>query len=155
MFTSCKKLFQLSYKLIIVTALLSFIGWRPVYEEESWKWVQRCLLQSYNHSIDGSLKKWDLAVTPEGFFRLRKYFISGKQEYFSFNFNRLKEIRYNGTSSNGNLVFNTVEDNIIVQTYNDPKGNIDSMSTDLSIPVLNLEPEQLDSLKNALLMFKR
>ncbi|MBC8052146.1 MAG: hypothetical protein H7Y13_03705 [Sphingobacteriaceae bacterium] len=122
--------------------------------EESWIWIQRCLLQAFNHTSGNQLKKWELSVTPEGFFRLRKYFLSGKQEYFSFHLSRLKDINYNGTSQWGDLIFKAIEDDIIVQTYNDPKGNIDSMATILSIPVLDMEPERLDSLRNALIVFK-
>jgi hypothetical protein len=43
-----------------------------------------------------------------------------------------------------------VNDDIIVQTYDDPKGNIDSMATTLTIPVKDMTPEKLDSLNDAL-----
>jgi hypothetical protein len=43
---------------------------------------------------------------------------------------------------------------IIVQTYNDPKGDIDSVATQLNLPFKNMEPERLDSLQAALIYFK-
>jgi hypothetical protein len=132
----------------------SLTSWKAVDPEETWKWLQRCLLQSFNQSADGNLKKWELSVTPEGFFRFKKYFPSGKQEYYSFNFTRLKDVGFYGTSASGDIIFKTKEDDIIVQTYNDPAGNIDSMSTTLILPVLNMEPERLDSLRTTILMFK-
>jgi hypothetical protein len=45
-------------------------------------------------------------------------------------------------------------DDIIVQTRNDRKGDVDSMTTVLNIPVRNMEPERLDSLKEAFNFFK-
>lgn len=136
---------------VIITSLAS---WHYGRVEESWVWIQRCLLQSFNQSAGSPLKKLDLSVTPDGFFRLRKYFPTGKQEYFSFRFTRLSEIEYEGSVASGNIVFKTLSDDIIVQTYNDPRGNIDSMSAFLAVPVVNMEPERVDSLRNALLMFK-
>jgi len=52
------------------------------------------------------------------------------------------------------LHFKTLNDDIIVQTYDDPKGNIDSMSTVLDIPVKSISAERLDSLNSALQYFK-
>jgi hypothetical protein len=117
-------------------------------------WIQRLLLQAYHQSATMELKKWDLSVTPEGFFRLRKQFPSGKKEYFSFNFKRIADISYDGSTDSGEIVFITSGDDIIVQTYNDPNGNIDSMASVLRIPVINIGKGQVDSLKNTVLMFK-
>jgi hypothetical protein len=152
MFARCKN--TLAVILICLCSASLFCSWTGLRLEESWQWIQRCLLQSYNHTSGVQTKKWDLSVTPEGFFRLKKYLPSGKQEYFSFHFTRLKDIEYHGGLDSGHIIFQTTEDDVIVQTYNDPKGNIDSMSTSLILPVLNMEPRRLDSLRNALLMFK-
>ena len=59
-----------------------------------------------------------------------------------------------GNDSTGTLEFTTVADDIIVQTYEDPKGDIDSMSTVLELPVKNMSQPRLDSLKIALKYFK-
>jgi hypothetical protein len=61
---------------------------------------------------------------------------------------------YLGDSNNGILELKTVADDIIVQTKNDRRGDIDSMTTVLKIPVKNMEPERLDSLQQAFLYFK-
>ena len=152
MFDNGKKRF--SYSIIGLCSILLILSWKPSTTEESWQWIQRCLLQSFNHYANSDLKKWDLSVTPDGFFRLRKYFPSGKQEYFSFHFKRLRKIEYSGSPDSGSIVFKTMSDDVIVQTYNDPKGNIDSMSTLLEFPVLKMETPRLDSLQNALFEFK-
>lgn len=154
MLPGCKKLLFFLCSSAIALMLLGFVSSQTVSKEENWKWVQRFLLQAYDYSANTDLKKWELSVTPEGFFRLKKFLSSGKQEYFSFNLKSLKGVNYTGTTAYGNIIFNTNQDDIIVQTYNDPDGNIDSMSTNLSIPVLNIEPEKLDSLKVVLSMFK-
>jgi hypothetical protein len=133
--------------------LFAAISWKIVKNDEL-KWIQQILSASYNQAADTGLKKWDISVTFEGFFRLRKHFTSGKQEYFSFNFKRLSDIDFDGTLDSGHIVFTTSADDIIVQTYNDPKGNIDSMTSILSLPVIDLKPEQLDSIKNSISMFK-
>lgn len=54
----------------------------------------------------------------------------------------------------GNIIFTTPEVDIIVQTDNDPKGNIDSMTSILSLPVIDIKPEQVNSLKNNISMLK-
>jgi hypothetical protein len=102
----------------------------------------------------GKLKKWELILTDDSFIRLRKIYSNGKQEYYSFHLHRFNDMDYLGTSNAGMLNLKTEDADIIVQTYNDRKGNVDSMTSVLSIPVRNMEPEKLDSLRNALLFFK-
>lgn len=117
-------------------------------------WANRCLAQSYDASGDAKLKKWELSVTPEYFVRLRKTYAKGKQEYYSFNLHQLNDMDYLGNTSAGTLELKTMADDIIVQTYNDRHGDVDSMATVLNIPVKNMEPERLDSLRQALNYFK-
>jgi|SRR6476661_1212591 len=93
------------------------------------------------------LKKTDLLITPDGFFRYRKTLISGKQEYFSFNISRFKHLDFLGTEQQGSLIVTTSSDDIIVQTYNDPKGNIDSMTSIVQLPVKSVQPETLATLQ--------
>lgn len=152
MLDNCKK--SLVFLCVGICISTSVISWKLKDPNESWQWIQRLLLQSYNLHHTSELKKWDLEVTPEGFFRLRKYFPSGKQEYFSFHFRQLKEVEYSGSSDSGSIVFRTFSDDVIVQTYNDPKGNIDSMSTLFELPVLHLQSQSLDSLRTAVSVFK-
>ena len=61
---------------------------------------------------------------------------------------------YIGTNVRGTICLKTMGDDVIVQTYNDPKGNVDSMSTSVKIPVRGLEAEQLDSLLTNLMYLK-
>lgn len=125
-------------------------------DEQEWlNWTNKCLNESYDPSAEVKLKKWEIMLTPDNFIRLRKTFQHGKQEYFSFNVQRLNEVGYAaGGTTVDTLELRTRADDIIVQTYDDPKGNIDSMATALNIPVKKLLPERLDSLRAALNFFK-
>lgn len=116
-------------------------------------WSNQTLTRIYDPSGE-KLKKWELNISNDFFLRLRKTYTNGKQEYFSCHLNNFNEIDYTGTADKGTLTISTKADDIIVQTYNDRKGNIDSMATSFSIPVKNIEPEQLDSLRDALLTFR-
>lgn len=116
-------------------------------------WSNQTLTRIYDPSGQ-KLKKWELNITDDFFLRLRRTYTNGKQEYFSFQLHNFDDLDYNGTADKGTLSISTKADNIIVQTYNDRKGNIDSMATSLNIPVKDIEPEQIDSLRNALLSFK-
>lgn len=123
--------------------------------EQDWlSWANRCLAQSYDPSGDAKLKKFELSVTGDYFIRMRKTYAKGKQEYYSFNLHQLNDMDYLGNTASGTLALKTVEDDIIVQTRNDRTGDVDSMATVLNIPVKNMEPERLDSLRNALNYFK-
>ena len=86
--------------------------------------------------------------------RLRKTFQNGKQEYYSCQLHNFNDLDYLGTTATGILKISTKADDIIVQTYNDHAGDVDSMTTVLNIPVKNMEPAQVDSLYKALLYFK-
>lgn len=123
-------------------------------EQQLLDWSNKCLAETYDPSGDAKLKKWDLTLTPDAFIRLRKTYQNGKQEYFSIQLHRLNNVNYLGTADEGTLQFKTIADDIIVQTYNDRKGDIDSMATELDIPVKNMRPERLDSLQTAINYFK-
>ena len=119
-------------------------------EKEWLDWSNKCLLQTFDSSTDAKLKKWEIEVTPQHFVHLRKTYQHGKQEYFSFHLSKLDSVNFFGETNNGQLQFKTLSDDIIVQTYDDPKGNIDSMATSLTVPVKDMTPEKLDSLNDAL-----
>ncbi|WCT13235.1 hypothetical protein [Mucilaginibacter jinjuensis] len=124
-------------------------------DEQQWlTWSNKCLTQAYNADGDAKLKKWELSVTDNAFIRLRKTYTNGKQEYYSFHLHRFNDMGYLGTTTAGTLQLKTIADDIIVQTYNDPKGDIDSMATSLNIQVKNMDAERLDSLHDALIYFK-
>lgn len=127
----------------------------PKMNEQEWlQWSNKCLNESYEPSGEEKLKNWELTVTPEHFIRLRKTFQHGKQEYFSLQLHLFNDLDYFGRADQGILQLKANNDDIIVQTYDDPKGNVDSMATVLELPVKNMQPERLDSLREALLFFK-
>lgn len=101
------------------------------------------------------VKKCEITISDEGFFRYRRTFLNGKQEYYSFNLSRLKTLDYIGNTESGTLAVRTMEDDVIVQTYNDRSGNVDSMSVNLSIMMGKIEPEDLNDLHNKLFEMKR
>ncbi|WP_156088777.1 hypothetical protein [Mucilaginibacter pedocola] len=49
----------------------------------------------------------------------------------------------------------TQTDDIIIQTYQDPTGDLDSTGTSVSIPVRKLSPQRLDSLKVGLTFLRQ
>ena len=142
--------------LPIIAIVACICAFRPAMDEQDWlNWSNKCLTEAYNPSVDARLKKWEIEVTPDHFIRLRKTYPHEKQEYFSFNLQRFSDLNYlHSTGPADTLQIKTVADDIIVQTYNDPKGDIDSMATVLTIPVKNMSPERLDSLRNALKFLK-
>lgn len=149
-FTAFRSVYALG--LASVLSLAGF-GWY-MDKQDTISWSNQCLFQSYDASGELKLKKWELSVTADAFMRFRKTFQNGKQEYFSFNIRRFKDMDYLGNSSRGIIRLSTLADDIIVQTYNDRKGNVDSMSTTLKIPVKNMDAERLDSLYQALTYLK-
>ena len=147
-------------KIVAVVTCFAIAGcinfsFKRSFNEQDWlNWTNKCLSQSYNSSGDDKLKKVDLSVTADSFIRLRKNYAKGKQEYYSFNLHRLNDMDYLGNTNAGTLELKTVADDIIVQTYNDRRGDVDSMTTVLNIPVKNMDPDRLDSLREAFNYFK-
>lgn len=94
------------------------------------------------------IRKCELLLSDEGFLRYRKTYISGKQEYYSLNITRISSMDYLGDTGFGNLVLRTMEDDVIVQTYNDRSGNVDSMATYFRLDLHALEPEDLLALQD-------
>ena len=107
------------------------------------------------NSSGDKLKKYDLVINPEGFFRYRKYLQNGKQEYYSFSVLRFKDLDYLGNSESGTLILHTRGEDVIVQTYNDPRGNIDSMAYQVRLPVKGIEAEDLHLIRENLMQIKR
>jgi len=124
--------------------------------EQEWLiWGNKFLVENYNPSTEAKLIKWEIMLTPDHFIRLRKTYQQGKQEYYSFNIKRFTNINYiAGDALTDTLRIKTQTDDIIVQTYNDPEGDVDSMATMLNIPLKKTAPERLDSLKQALMFLK-
>jgi len=141
---------------MIVVAAMVFYGFNYYTDkQEAISWSDHCLFYGYDSSGEINLKKWDISLTNDAFIRFRKTYLNGRQEYFSFNLRRFKNMDYLGTTTRGTIRFKTMADDIIVQTYNDRNGNVDSMATTLNIPVKNMEAERLDSLLTALNFLKK
>jgi len=144
--------------VLLATAVCAIVitsGFKRGMNEQDWLlWANKCLMQSYNPSVDPKLKKFDFSVTPDSFIRLRKTYAKGKEEYYSFNLHQFNDLDYVGSTATGTLMLKTMADDIICQTRNDRHGDVDSMTTVLNVPVKNMEPERLDSLREALNYFK-
>ncbi len=94
--------------------------------------------------------KTKLEVTKTGFVRFTQTFKSGKQNYTSLNLNKFSAIHYWGTTQAGILVLTSIKNDVIVQTFHDPAGDVDSMANHLDIPLAIVEPEQLVTVQNQL-----
>ena len=106
--------------------------------------MQKKLVEHYDLLQEpAGVERGELTVTNTGFCRYKKFFQNGKIEYFSFNLMKFKNLDYLGTVQNGRLLLHTEEDDVIVQTYNDKSGDLDSMASDLTIPLKNIDAEEL------------
>lgn len=146
---------KLLFLVLIAACPLAYGFGADATEQEMLSWSNRCFVQSFDATAGAKLKKWEFTLTDDAFIRLRKTYANGKQEYFSFHMQRFDDVDYLGTVAGGTLKLRTTDDDIIVQTYNDRKGNVDTMAAVLDIPVKNMEPERLDSLRNVLMYFKK
>lgn len=139
---------------ILATAAVSLCFMAAMTDQDWLNWGNKCLNESYDSSSEVKIKKWEINLTDDYFIRLRKTFQNGKQEYFSLHLPQLDSVEYVGDLNSGTLELKAKSDDIIVQTYNDRHGNIDSMASVLKIPLKNMEPERLDSLEHAFIYFK-
>lgn len=94
--------------------------------------------------------KTKLEVTSSGFIRFTQTFKNGKQHYSSLNLNQFSGLGYFGTAQSGILVLYSAKKNVIIQTFHDPSGEVDSMSNRLNIPLTKVEPEQLNTIQSLL-----
>lgn len=106
--------------------------------------MQKKLVEHYDLGQEAAgVERGELTVTNTGFCRYKRFFQNGKIEYFSFNLMKFKDLDYLGTVRSGRLMLHTEEDDVIVQTYNDKLGDLDSMAADLTIPLKNIDAEEL------------
>ena len=115
--------------------------------EEQLLYIQNVLTKYYDsESQSKEIKRYEINVTNTGFCRYRKIYSNGKEEYFAFNLSRFKSLDFYGSTTRGNLYIRTKNDDVIVQTRNDRRGEVDSTATYLVIPIKNMEVEQLNML---------
>lgn len=103
---------------------------------------------------NGGIKLLELQVTNTGFCRFKKTYTSGKTEFYSVNLSKVNDVTYIGSIKKGNLLLNTKNDDVIVQTRNDRTGNLDTMGTCLNIPVKDLELDELNALSKNIMQAK-
>lgn len=145
--------FTLSLKISALSLLcLLFMAFNARSLDEYTAYIQQKLTAHYDNEVEAQqIKRYELKVTNTGFCRYKRYFESGKVEYFSFNLVKFKDLDYYGTDKNGKLYLRTKGEDVIVQTYNDKKaGDIDSMAAYMVIPLKNIEPQDLSDLSDRL-----
>lgn len=135
-------------KCVFFSCSLSFVFFssfdRP---EEPTVYIQQFLTKFYDGELQNKqVKRYEINVTNTGFCRYRKFYSNGKEEYFAFNLSRYKQLDYYGTTIRGDLYIRTKNDDVIVQTRNDRKGEVDSTATYLVIPIKDVDVEQLNLL---------
>ena len=79
----------------------------------------------------------------------RQIYKNGKQELFALNLSSFKTMVYYGNGTKAELYLRTKRDDVIVQTRNDKKGDIDSMGTYLVNPLKNIEMTELNTLSES------
>ncbi|QPH39126.1 hypothetical protein [Pedobacter endophyticus] len=111
--------------------------------------LQKYLTDHYDTSQESAtIKRYELNITNNGFCRYKRYFNSGKTEYFAFKLSKFSGMEYIGDTASGRLLLRTKGDDVIVQTYKDQGGDVDSMATQVVIPLKNIEAEDLNVLQN-------
>jgi hypothetical protein len=144
------KKFTLHLKTISIVAfstfLLAFAD--PESIEQYVGNLQKSFTDHYDFSQESAqIKRYELNVTNNGFCRYKRYFNNGKTEYFSFKLSKFKDMDYYGNYISGKLYLYTKGEDVIVQTYKDRGGDVDSMATQIVIPLKNVEAEDLNLIK--------
>lgn len=122
--------------------LMSFSVVNDLFEDSSY--LQNKLKEHHNEGVaKQSIKRFELNVTNSGFCRYRRYLNNGKIEFFAFNLTKYDGMDYFGNDKSGSLILHTKGEDVIVQTHKDRKGDVDSMANYLSIPLKNVDPENL------------
>ncbi len=99
-------------------------------------------------------KKSNLNITDNGFLRYNKVFKNNKTEYTSVQIKKIVSIDYFGKENAGWLSIKSGAESVIVQTYNDPDGNIDTMTNEIKIPLMNITTQEITHINNRLLELK-
>ncbi|RBQ10129.1 hypothetical protein [Pedobacter miscanthi] len=147
------KKFTLCLKISLVSAFCMFLCAfsDPETLEQYTGYLQKTFVDHYDNAQESSqVKRYELNVTNTGFCRYKRYYNNGKTEYFAFKLAKFKDMDYYGTTVSGKLYIHTKSDDVIVQTYKDRGGDVDSMATQIIIPVKNMEAEDLNLIRNNL-----
>lgn len=146
--------FTLSLKMslcLLLGLLLTAFSVSAIWNEEL-AYIGKKLSEHHDSECaEEQITRYELNVTNTGFCRYRRYYMSGKIEYFSFNLIKYKDLDYYGTDKKGSLYLRTRGESVIVQTYNDKKdGDVDSMASYMVIPLKNIEARDLSDLTERL-----
>jgi len=147
------KKFTLCLKISLVSAFCMFLCAfsDPESMEQYVSYLHKTFTDHYDSNQESDqVKRYELNVTNNGFFRYKRYFNNGKTEYFAFKLSKFKDMDYYGTTTSGKLYIHTKGDDVIVQTYKDRGGDVDSMATQLVIPLKNMEAEDLNLIRDNL-----
>lgn len=147
------KKFTFCLKISLVSAFCVFLYAfsDPEPMEQYVGYLQKSLIDHYDAGQEGAqIKRYELNVTNNGFCRYKRYFNNGKTEYFAFKLSKFKDMDYYGTTNSGKLYIHTKGDDVIVQTYKDRGGDVDSMAMQIIIPLKNMEAEDLNLIRDNL-----
>lgn len=145
-FTRCLKISLVSAFSVLLCAFSD-----PDSIEQYVSYLHKTFTDHYDSSQESDqVKRYELNVTNNGFCRYKRYFNNGKTEYFAFKLSKFKDMDYYGTTISGKLYIHTKGDDVIVQTYKDRGGDVDSMATQIVIPLKNMEPEDLNLIRDHL-----
>ncbi|PWS26517.1 hypothetical protein DHW03_17215 [Pedobacter yonginense] len=147
------KKFTLRLKLFLIPAFCLFLCGFSYSDsiDEYVGYLQKSFTDHYDFSQESNqIKRYELNVTNNGFCRYKRYFNNGKTEYFAFKLAKFKDMDYYGTTVSGKLCLRTKGDDVIVQTYKDRGGDVDSMATQIIIPLKNIEAEDLNQIRENL-----
>lgn len=99
-------------------------------------------------------RKVHIEIAANGILRYYVTYKSGKEEVFSLNLAHYKDLTYLGTAQSGVMVIHAKDDQVIAQTYHDPKGDTDSLNTEMQIQVEGVSAEQINSIHQDLNILK-
>lgn len=140
---------KLGFFPLLILILSAFSNINPV--EEGVSYLQKSFASHYDLGQESDqIKRYELNVTNNGFCRYKRFYINGKTEYFAFKLSKFKDIDYFGSTETGKLYLHTKGDDVIVQTYRDKGGDVDSMATQIIIPIKNIQPEDLNLIEENL-----
>jgi hypothetical protein len=136
--------------LLICMVVMAFSS--PLQFDEQASFLHKILNDHHDQGEkETGIKRFELNVTNSGFCRYKRFFVNGKVEYFSFNLVKFRDMDFYGTENKGSLCLRTKGEDVIVQTYNDRRnGDIDSMASCMSIPLKNIQPEDLIAISGSL-----
>ncbi|MDQ8054052.1 MAG: hypothetical protein REI78_13545 [Pedobacter sp.] len=135
-------------KCVFFLASLSFLLFSGFeLPEEETAFIQNFLTKYYDKDGQNKdTKRFEINVTNTGFCRYRRILNNGKEEYFAFNLSRFKSMDFYGSTAKGELYLRTKNDDVVVQTRNDRKGEVDSTGTFLMIPLKDVDETRLNEL---------